>query len=440
MYLHRSNFSTYYTRVALPQNRRAAGFPHSVKISLRTKDRRTAIKRNLYVSSALIQLFDSDSTFESLSTFQHAVSRVRECLGETNLVTPAVPTVEPNSKTSLDKLPEKAVSPPVAVKRYKDASGLIKDFIAFKKRSRVGSIYLRQLRTRLTPLAAFIGDRNIRYLKPTDAIEYQEELLEREWKPKTVKEYLAVASQFLGWCKRMKYASDNPFENIRLIEPDSRADHEQRGTWSKSQLSALFSHRSFSARGSSEDLWIPLLLLYSGLRPSEACQLRVSDIQFSEQYDLWFVNVTDEGPQQRLKTPSAKRKVPLHPELCALGFLDYVKQQRQMKRTQLFRCTPTGKGNDWSRNFTTRFNRFLTKRMGWSEKGRATAYSFRHTFADELKQTGVDERIAAEIMGHSTAGITFTRYGKPSSLGKKLEQISRISFSKYTEQCKKYLP
>ncbi|TVT30616.1 site-specific integrase [Marinobacter vinifirmus] len=290
----------------------------------------------------------------------------------------------------------------------------------------------------MTPLGAFIGDRNIRYLKPTDAIDYQEELLQREWKPKTVKEYLAVASQFLGWCKRMKYASDNPFENIRLLEPDSRADHEQRGTWSKSQLSALFSHRSFSARGSSEDLWIPLLLLYSGLRPSEACQLRVSDIQFSEQYDLWFVNVTDEGPQQRLKTPSAKRKVPLHPELCALGFLDYVKQQRQMKCTQLFRCTPTGKGNDWSRNFTARFNRFLTKRMGWSEKGRATAYSFRHTFADELKQTGVDERIAAEIMGHSTAGITFTRYGKPSSLGKKLEQISRISFSKCTEQCKKY--
>ncbi|WP_323127198.1 site-specific integrase [Marinobacter sp. bablab_jr008] len=438
MYLERSSFSTYYTRVALPHKWRAAGFPHSVKISLRTKDRKTAIKRNLRVSSALVELFDSDSTFESLSTFQNAVARARQSLEELSLNKPVSLAFAPADVQNPASPPKRSSKAPVAVKRYKDAGALAKDFVSFKKRSRVTASYQRQLKTRLVPLVAFVGDRNVRYLKPTDAIDYQEELLERDWSPKTVKEYLAVASQFLGWCKRMKYASDNPFESIRLIETDSRAAHEQRSVWTSEQLSELFSHKSFSARGSAEDQWLPLLLLYSGLRPSEACQLRVSDVKYSAQHELWFIDITDQGPQQRLKTASAKREVPLHPELIDLGFLGYLKQQKRLKRAQLFRCTPTGKNNDWSRNFTQRFNRFLSKRLGWDSKGRPTAYSFRHTIANELKQAGIDERIAAEILGHSTTGITFTRYGKPSSLATKLKQMSKISFAQSTQQCKKY--
>lgn len=438
MYLQRSSFSTYYTRVALPQKWRAAGFPHSVKISLRTKDRKTAIKRNLCVSSALVEIFDDDSTFESLTAFRNTVARIRQgvedlsLVGRSELLIPLVSSQQPATQSV------KAAKAPTSVKRYKDAGALVQDFIVFKKRCRVSGIYLQQLKTRLIPLVAFVGDRNLRYLKPTDAIEYQEELLKRDWSPKTVKEYLAVASQFMGWCKRMKLSSDNPFENIRLIETDSRAPHEQRSMWTSGQLSSLFAHSSFSVRGSSDDLWLPLLLLYSGLRPSEACQLRVSDIQFSSPNGFWFINVTDEGPQQRLKTPSAKREVPLHPELVELGFLDYVKRQKRLKKRQLFPCTPTGKYNDWSRNFTTRFNRFLSNRMGWREKGRPTAYGFRHTFANELKQAGIDERISAEIMGHSTKGITFTRYGKPASLSKKFEQMRKISFEESTKTCKNY--
>ncbi len=40
-------------------------------------------------------------------------------------------------------------------------------------------------------------------------------------------------------------------------------------------------------------------------------------------------------------------------------------------------------------------------------------HSFRHTFANTLKQQGVEEGHVAALIGHSQGGITFERYGKP---------------------------
>ncbi|BCN26290.1 hypothetical protein VYA_34820 [Vibrio alfacsensis] len=45
-------------------------------------------------------------------------------------------------------------------------------------------------------------------------------------------------------------------------------------------------------------------------------------------------------------------------------------------------------------------------------KARPTAYSFRHTFIDELKQAGVEESMVAQLVGHTHSSMTFGRYGK----------------------------
>lgn len=43
---------------------------------------------------------------------------------------------------------------------------------------------------------------------------------------------------------------------------------------------------------------------------------------------------------------------------------------------------------------------------------RPTAYGFRHTFIDCLKQTGVEEYQVAEVVGHANPNMTYGRYGK----------------------------
>ena len=53
-------------------------------------------------------------------------------------------------------------------------------------------------------------------------------------------------------------------------------------------------------------------------------------------------------------------------------------------------------------------------------------HSLRHTFANELKQVGVNERVASELLGHASQNITYGRYGKESRIEILLKEISKI--------------
>ena len=64
-----------------------------------------------------------------------------------------------------------------------------------------------------------------------------------------------------------------------------------------------------------------------------------------------------------------------------------------------------------------------------SANARPTAYGFRHTFIDELKQKGVEESLVAQIVGHTHQSMTFGRYGKKYPMAKLSGVIENISFS-----------
>ncbi|MAE08568.1 MAG: hypothetical protein CL661_07395 [Bacteroidetes bacterium] len=38
-------------------------------------------------------------------------------------------------------------------------------------------------------------------------------------------------------------------------------------------------------------------------------------------------------------------------------------------------------------------------------------HSLRHSFANELKQAGVNEQVASELLGHESQSITYGRFG-----------------------------
>ena len=53
-------------------------------------------------------------------------------------------------------------------------------------------------------------------------------------------------------------------------------------------------------------------------------------------------------------------------------------------------------------------------------------HSLRHTFANELKQVGVNEQVASELLGHASQSITYGRYGKESRVETLLNEINKI--------------
>ncbi len=434
MYLQRSEFSTYYSRIPVPKSLRdTLNVPSTIRISLRTKDRRIAIKRNARTSALILELFEDPTSVSSSEAFQSSLANLK---GQLSLFWDQVgvsTTVDSNNAKSPLILPSTAnvtVSDNAGAKKrnYRDVNLLIRKFIAYKKKTGITGKSVRQLQARLAPLTGFVGERNLQNFNLSDAMSYQETLLDRDWQAKTIKEYLSVARMFCSWCVGMRYLRYNPFEHLKLVAKESRAPHAQRFIWSAVKLHHLFSFDRFSKKGSIDDFWIPLLLLHTGLRPSEACQLRTSDLKPCTDSGIWYLEVTDDGYKQKLKTPTARRQVPLHRTLIEFGFLDYVEQRRKLRKTQLFECSPTGKDDDWSRNFTQRFNRFLTNQLKYETKERPTAYSFRHTFVDALKKLDTKEHLVSEIVGHSNASQTYGRYGKPAGLAQKLDVIDRIDF------------
>ncbi len=63
-----------------------------------------------------------------------------------------------------------------------------------------------------------------------------------------------------------------------------------------------------------------------------------------------------------------------------------------------------------------------------SANARPTAYGFRHTFIDELKQKGVEESLVAQIVGHTHQSMTFGRYGKKYPMQKLATVIRSVTF------------
>jgi len=430
MYLQRSSFGVYYTRIPLPKSARENGFPHSIRISLLTKCRKTAVERNALVSGHVLEFLNRQNVFQARDIFDRDLKALRGALHgffEGTLANPPSKSNRPENPY-FSTSQRTSVSSSETKKTYHDFAWLIRAYMRYKRKTNVSRKYLQQVEGRLRPLVGFFNDKNPRSLKPTDAMTYQQDLVGNGWSPKTVKEYMSVARQLCTWCVQMDYLRRNPFHGVKAILPEHKAAHEQRDIWAEPQLKALLEQESFSHRGSADDMWIPLLLLHTGLRPGEACQLRVEDVRQCEGTGIWYLHVSDEGPKQKVKTPNARRDVPIHQALLERGFLDYVRRRKKSRKVQLFNCTPTGKDDDWSRNFTQRFNRFLTNRLGYEAGNRPGAHSLRHTFINALKVNEVSEHLAAEIVGHSKRSITFDRYGKPSGLEKKASAINSVNF------------
>ncbi|EOA6546309.1 DUF6538 domain-containing protein [Vibrio vulnificus] len=58
MYLFRQSNSVYYTRVAIPTSLQKNGFPKEIRLSLVTRARRMAYKRNLDQTKIIFELFE----------------------------------------------------------------------------------------------------------------------------------------------------------------------------------------------------------------------------------------------------------------------------------------------------------------------------------------------------------------------------------------------
>ncbi|HHQ4695853.1 TPA: site-specific integrase [Aeromonas veronii] len=419
MYLSKNASGTYYTRLPLPKSLRDRGLPFAIRTSLCTKDRQLAVDRNLAVAArtrALIAATPADTTPRSFYRWIRADLDAFKAAGFAASLTPSQSIASPIESSTC---PAKGIALTLALTQFLDA----------KSSEGIQHKSVGQLQLRINAFVTWAKGVKADQVTPTLAQEYRNILLRKsDISFKTKTDYLAALKQFFRWCVALDYCSRNPFDGLTAGKrPNKRAD-EERVRWHRPQLAQLFAslRSKQSQKGRKlkiQDWWVPLLCLYAGLRPSEACQLKTLNVKQVE--GIWCLMVDAGEVDQQLKSANAYRTVPLHSALIGHQFLDYVESRRGQGQVFLFDDKPSGKDDDWAHNITCRFQRHLND-AGIVGQGRPTLYGLRHSFIDELQQADVAEHIVAELAGHSKTGITFGRYGKRVSVSLLKEKIELI--------------
>ena len=144
-----------------------------------------------------------------------------------------------------------------------------------------------------------------------------------------VKALLRYAAEDLGWLEK------HPWVGLKVSVTGQRT----RRIWTQDEIDRLLGSdifkkgiypRNWNAGGAAA-YWLPLLGLLTGARLSELAQLKVADICLP----TLRIQIQESNNEQRLKTPSARRSIPLHSELIRLGFIDYVSKQARNNESSL---------------------------------------------------------------------------------------------------------
>ena len=161
------------------------------------------------------------------------------------------------------------------------------------------------------------------------------------------------------------------------------------------------------------------------MRTNEISQLRIEDI--IQEKKVWMFRV-EESENTKVKTPSGIRKIPIHPNLVGLGFIDYTELLKQKGETRVFPSL-TKSRDGYSSKVSRHYNEKFLRKLGIWKQQTKVLYSTRHTFINKCYQKGVDRDISKSIVGHEP-DFTMDVYGgdhfKPEQLNK---EISKVTYS-----------
>ncbi|EOV1953089.1 tyrosine-type recombinase/integrase [Vibrio parahaemolyticus] len=429
MYLIKLSNNVFYTRISTPAILQTSlGYPREIRLSLFTKYRRLATKRNAQLASAIHTLHEQ-ALAENIPYTDFKISLSTKVAEIRQQFCSNLPHVDnPQSKCTSMSMETRAMPAPAPEEslnsRLVGAQELtteLNNFIRSKRLEQVTPLTLTQLNQRCTNFLNYLAKQEI-CLSAKAANTYRDHLIEKGLSAKTVKEYIAANKQFFDYCERIELIERNIFKAVKAPKSRGTKASQQRDRWQLKDLKRLFSSPEFRKKD-TQFQWTTKLQLYQGCRPSEVCQLTTNDIQVIE--GVSCITVSDSDAAQRLKTSNAFRTIPLHYQLIKEGFLDYVQERREQKQKQLFDYKPHGENKDWSFRYRTNLGKLQTT-IGMKPNARPTAYSFRHTFIDELKIADIPEHIVAEIVGHAHPNITFGRYGKQANIQQLNEAVNKF--------------
>ena len=228
----------------------------------------------------------------------------------------------------------------------------------------------------------------------------------------TINKHLSAISAILSWAEKNGYFESSPQWNnpVAGLSLSKKGAKTTRLPMDIDDINLLLNSKVYSENyrpksGSGEAaFWLPLLALFTGGRLGELGQLLVSDIKKEE--DIWYLSINEHDDGKQLKNESSIRDIPIHPKLIKFGFLKYIDSLRS---NTVFPELTIDTHDSLTGNWSKWFSRYK-KSIGLTDT-RKVFHSFRHTFKDALRNSGVDEALSDALTGH-TNGSVGRRYGR----------------------------
>jgi integrase len=215
-------------------------------------------------------------------------------------------------------------------------------------------------------------------------------------------------------------------------------DEEKQRNFKTEELRRMFEGPEFAAMAANRDqehqYWLPLVLLYTGARARELCQVNpqtdVGEFKGVPFFAIDKATPADKGVVKSVKTHEA-RQVPIHPELVRLGFLDYLKRIKAEGARRLFPAFGTNKGDaayrakDWFGDWLGQLG-LRDETAGAMLTG---CHAFRKTFCTQAGHLNLPfEALTGHADPTRSAVVRKSYLMEPTHVPEKLAILERICF------------
>ncbi len=231
----------------------------------------------------------------------------------------------------------------------------------------------------------------------SDMLESYITILNKTYKPKTVKRKIASLKAFFSYLEYKDYIEKNPFNKVKtkfrepIILPKTIPLYTVEiflATIYKQQKEA---NTIYQKRNALRDAAVIELLFATGLRISELCSLRKNDIDLLDQTVL----VYGKG--------SKERRIQIGNDDVIKILKEYKKEYEvEIKNCNYFFANQSGQklSDQAVRRMINKYSSIAAIDL------HITPHMFRHTFATSLLEADVDIRYIQEMLGHSSINIT----------------------------------
>lgn len=269
------------------------------------------------------------------------------------------------------------------------------------------------------------GDLDLNLYNKAEIVQWKTVDLKRGLGANRINKRLGQVNDLFNWCIAHGHYTAHPTSPVEGLYISNKsklaAQTESYEPFSNDELKAIFASTYPEEMAKPDHYWLPIVALFSGARREEIASLKASNVKTIDGVPCFQI----EGG----KTADARRVVPIHPQLKALGFMDYAEQVQSMGVEHLFPYLIDG-ANGRGKNAGRQFSILLDKRG--IKDDRKVFHSFRHTVITRLHATGANIAHVMQMTGHrgeATQGVHFQTYTHDVGLLALAETLGKLSYA-----------